>query len=418
MAENITTNVRKIDNKDELMFVKQEDCYTGYKSSLLIDDIPSYLKSFVICAHCEGIMRNPCGIGNPQILVCSNCTSGDEGNPLSPTRNVASELKAKCPLEKRGCDWQGLLAEIDGHLEDCQHYFIECLNQCGCIVKREEMGEHLKKECSSRQVCCEFCSELYSFGDDNLHLSECWEANVECPLACGVKVLRREIKEHVEELCCNTNVGCPFKCHGCCEDVEVLRKHVESHCNEFRLKHLEMKMEFVLEENQLLRTKSNFQEEIINNLVYLVSDPAPVYYFVCQSSYDSSHCWTLNGLSLIDSEWTCGPTFKYQSHTFRLQYYLKNSCIILGVSVTLQYTNYFSIKFCTFVMCHGLKKTISHYDFIAEYYPENKHQSVVKNYFHSAKQIVKNIANIPISLLREKHVNNEDSIELEIFFKC
>ena len=415
MAENNTTKIR--DNNNELMYVKQGNCFTGFKSSLLIDDIPSFLKSFVVCANCEGVMRDPCGVGNPQIFVCSSCTKGDVGYPLSPDRNVASELRAKCPLEKRGCEWQGLLAEIEGHLGDCEYYLVECINGCGCVLQRRAIGGHFKTECSTRQICCEFCNKLFSFGDENLHQSVCLEAAVVCPLACDVWLRRKEITQHTEELCCNTKVGCPYTHQGCCVNVEVKRKDVQSHCNEFQIKHLEMKMEYVLEENSYLRTKSKFQEDIINSLIFFISDPAPVYYFICQSSYDSSHCWTLNGLSLIGSEWVFGPTFKYQSHSFRLQYKLEKSYIILGLDATLQNANIQSIKFCTFVMYNGLKKMASHYEYTAEYYEEYKRHSGVMNFLHSTKQVLKHIASIPISQLNEKAVNHKDSVDLELFYK-
>ncbi|KAI6650878.1 TNF receptor-associated factor 4 [Oopsacas minuta] len=417
MAEKHSIIVDKIHNINELIYVRFEGKFGGYKSSLLIDDIASYVRSFIICAYCEGVMRNPCGIGNPQTFVCSDCSKEDKGNPLSPDRDVVAQLQANCPLKERGCVWQGILTELEGHLEICPCYKVECDNDCGCIVERGELTSHLENECSLRKVCCEFCNEFYSFGDDNIHELNCLEALVHCPLACEEWIQRGRLQDHVNDICVNLNVGCPFISYGCCENVKVLRKDVDTHCKEFRVEHLEMKTEFLLEENQSLRTNSKFQQDIVNNLVTMVADPASVYHFICQSSYDSSHFWTLTGLSLIDSEWVKGPTFKHQSHSFRIQYKLEKSCIVIGISVILKYTNYFTVKFCTFLMCHNTKKANSHFEFIAEYYPENKNQSVVKNFLHCIKQIVYNIATIPLPLVTDKVVSYQDSVDFEIYFK-
>ena len=415
MAEKLD----ELDNNDELIYVRFEDSYCGYKPWLLSEEIAPYLRPFILCACCEGVMRDPCGIGNPQVFVCSGCSREEEGNPLSTERDLVSALLGNCPLKERGCVWQGILTDLVVHLEKCLSYKVDCLNKCGCVVRREEMAHHLENECSTRKIRCEVCNEYYLFGDDNMHQLECWEALVGCPLECGGITIRKHLCEHMDELCPNTIVSCPFVLSGCCDGVEILRKDVEIHCRELKIEHLEMKTEFLLEENASLKAKSNFQQEIINNLVNFAADPACLYYFVCQSSFDSSQIWTLNGLSAIGSDWTKGPAFKFQYHNFRIQYKLENSSLVIGLSVTLQSANHLQIKFCTFFMRHGTKKPSSHYEYTAEYYPEKKNQSLsaVKGYFHGNKQIEKNVAIIPIALFRSKLVNVDDSVEFEIYYK-
>ena len=415
MAEKLD----ELDDSNELIYVRLETLYCGYKPCLLSEEIAPYLRPFILCACCEGVMREPCGIRNPQVFVCSDCSREEESNPLSIERDLVSALLANCPLRERGCVWQGILTDLVVHLESCPCYKVDCINKCGCVVKREEMTHHLENECSTRKICCEVCKEYYLFGDDNMHQLECWEAAVGCPLECGEVMIRRHLCEHMDDLCPNTIVSCPYVSSGCCDGVEILRKDVATHCREFRIEHLEMKTEFLLEENTSLKAKSNFQQDVINSLVNIAADPACLYYFVCQSSYDSSQICTLNGLSTIDSDWTKGPVFKFQSHNFRIQYKLENSSLVIGLSVTLQYTNHFQVKFCTFIMRHGTKKPNSHYEYTAEYYPENKNQSVsvVKGYFHANKQIERNVAIIPMSFFRSKLVNIDDSVELEIYYK-
>lgn len=418
MAEKLAEKLDEVDICDELIYVRLDSLYCGYRHSLLSEEIAPYLRPFILCACCEGVMRDPCGIGNPQVFVCSGCSREEEGNRLSTDRDLVSTLLANCPLKERGCVWQGILTDLVVHLGSCPCYNVDCVN-CGCVVKREEMTHHLENECSTRKIRCEVCSEYYLFGDDNMHELECWEALVGCPLECGEKIVRKHLCEHMDNLCPNTFVRCPYVSSGCCNDVDILRKDVVSHCKELKFEHLEMKVEFLLEENASLIAKSNFQQDVINNLVNIAADPACLYYFVCQSSYESSKIWTLNGLSTIGSEWAKGPVFKFQSHNFRIQYKLENSFLVIGLSVTLQYTNYFQVKFCTFIMRHGTKKQNSHFEYTAEYYPENKNQSVsvVKGYFHANKQIEKNVAIIPMTLFRNKLVNVDDSVEFEIYYK-
>ena len=50
-----------------------------------------------------------------------------------------------CTIKGKGCDWQGELNNIAGHLSnnDCRFTRINCSNRCGVSLERQYLSKHI-----------------------------------------------------------------------------------------------------------------------------------------------------------------------------------------------------------------------------------------------------------------------------------
>jgi len=122
----------------------------------------------------------------------------------------------KCKNRNNGCDWIGRLSELESHIDnECKKQIISCPNS-GCYDKifREEKVKHVAI-CEYRIVCCEFCEILIAFINIKKHYEFCPKFIMDCVQKCGKQVERNEMNYHIEELCLNTVISCPFTGVGC-----------------------------------------------------------------------------------------------------------------------------------------------------------------------------------------------------------
>ena len=54
--------------------------------------------------------------------------------------------KVRCPLQTRGCEWEGSLLMLETHLiNDCLKLKVECNHsECGAMVERCDLSKHIK----------------------------------------------------------------------------------------------------------------------------------------------------------------------------------------------------------------------------------------------------------------------------------
>ena len=232
------------DDKKYLLCVKRDGNVFGYRSDILREQIPSYLKCLVTCNKCEGLVRDGCGIGSPQLFVCQECTEGSPYTAMGTTRLAVSNLVILCPLKSRGCEWEGSISSAETHLDICNHFFEKCHLSCGAIFERTDMEAHRTLDCINRNVECEFCEENMRACDLILHQDVCMEFPLECANGCRETTKRMYMQSHVEDVCPFTLLLCDYNKYGCSEMIK--RKYYDSHYSDNRVTHIEMEVVRIL----------------------------------------------------------------------------------------------------------------------------------------------------------------------------
>lgn len=246
---------KNIYSKEKILYIEtKKGEYRGYKQNLLIENLTEVESEFYVCRKCNGLMRNACQIGPEQIPVCEKCAGITTTHTTIKIRKRISELGAKCPLEKRGCEWKGTINTVNTHLDMCLEFKVNCTNKkCEVIMKRSELINHCNNECQNRKTNCKHCRVIVVFKDIDTHNKTCNEFPVLCPNQCEKSILRKQIELHTKNECPNTIVECPYRMTGCKERMK--RKETEDHENKFETKHLRESVTYFLSKLELMEKK-------------------------------------------------------------------------------------------------------------------------------------------------------------------
>ena len=167
-------------------------------------------------------------------------------------------LHVYCSNKEKGCEWQGELNAITGHLtkkDGCQFQKVNCPNNCKVACERRDLTNHVETECPCRKVSCQYCHDTgehqFIMGqhkeecpkipvpcpnncevgtilleDMKKHMSECHLEVIECLNNCGAKIERWRLFSHVETECPHRNVNCDY-CHYTGEHQFIEGQHKE-----------------------------------------------------------------------------------------------------------------------------------------------------------------------------------------------
>ena len=225
----------------------------GYRSDILTENLSEREGAIYKCSKCSGIMKDA-SIGKAGEQLCSCCiTEKEQSLPSANVRNTILSLKCACPLFKRDCEWLGRLEIVENHLTTCGHVYESCQLLCGVVTTRDEMGRHVREECSQREEACLHCSGVHKVCEMVEHVKVCGKVFVLCELGCGTRVRRESILFHRGNECSEESVVCPYeKCR--CEVVGLKRRELKQHLEENSSLHTELKLtalEERFEESQL-----------------------------------------------------------------------------------------------------------------------------------------------------------------------
>ena len=116
---------------------------------------------------------------------------------FSPGEQEIKALKVKCNNDENGCGWIGELQSLDNHLTTCGYALLRCTNKCTnkteeVYVLRRDMDNHLKNMCPNRQYQCPHCKDTgRHYEITTTHLDTCPKLKIRCPNAqCNVSVPR------------------------------------------------------------------------------------------------------------------------------------------------------------------------------------------------------------------------------------
>ena len=165
-------------------------------------------------------------------------------------------------MKGRGCDWSGMLGQLDTHLDpdqnDCQHVDIKCPLNCQQTTSKNMVEQHLAMECVKRDYVCQYCNFNATYEVMvKTHWPVCIFFPIQCPNFCGVTCERDVVKDHMR-MCRLEEVVCEFSGMGC--DKRFRREDQEEHTRQNNLKHLSMTAAASVKMNQKLQQKLQEQE--------------------------------------------------------------------------------------------------------------------------------------------------------------
>ena len=83
-------------------------------------------------------------------MACEVCVGVEEGvQEVGAVRSIVSNLKCRCPLQGRGCEWEGVVGEMAEHMESCDQFIVQCPYYIyGCVhqLKRGDKDTHKREE--------------------------------------------------------------------------------------------------------------------------------------------------------------------------------------------------------------------------------------------------------------------------------
>ena len=189
-------------------------------------------------------------------VSCPMCRSEDFSTVANKQNERAiKNLHVFCTNKDKGCDWQGEINDIGGHLENssgCQFEEVKCSNDCGLLLQRQCLSSHVDSKCPCREVHCQYCSMIgqYQFIETK-HVKQCTKFPLPCPNNCGIDTIFREEMETHKETCPLEEITCPNDC-GKVLQRKFMANHAETECSrrEVECQYCQLSGEYYLIEGQ------------------------------------------------------------------------------------------------------------------------------------------------------------------------
>ncbi|XP_073097927.1 TNF receptor-associated factor 3 isoform X2 [Manis javanica] len=179
-----------------------EDKYRCEKCRLVLCD-PKQTE----CGHrfCETCMAALLSSSSPKCTACQEGIIKDKVFKDNCCKREILALQIYCRNENRGCAEQLTLGHLLVHLKnDCQFEELSCVRaDCKEKVLRKDLRDHVEKACKYREATCSHCQSQVPMVTLQKHEdTECPCVVVSCPHKCSVQTLLRsegtnqQIKAH------------------------------------------------------------------------------------------------------------------------------------------------------------------------------------------------------------------------------
>ena len=176
----------------------------------------------------------------PVYSECPLCHSSIFKTSSNPEADKEIQgLLIYCPNKDTGCRWVGKLSQLNLHCnsddEGCPFQKVKCPSNCGRLLQRQNVSEHLATECP---CYCQYCKVT---ANETLiasqHKENCTTYIQQCPNKCGMKISHGSIHEH-RKVCPLEEVQCEYYSLGCRNTM--LRQDKEEHHKDNLINHLDL----------------------------------------------------------------------------------------------------------------------------------------------------------------------------------
>ena len=233
LNDSLLSSVSSVD-PDDFEFVENpsEELHCSVCLSVFCNPILTSCCGNHFCQECIERIRSE---GKP----CPLCQSQDYTVMLdkSVMRRV-KQLKVRCPNKDQGCMWVGELGESRDHMDStCDFVEVTCSFHCGTTLPRCRLSDHKANLCYNRPYMCPYCDlhAAYAVITEE-HWPQCASYPVECLNGCEIgPIKRKDLPTHLRE-CPLEVIECEFSVAGC--GVKVLRKEMPQHLKESVLSHV------------------------------------------------------------------------------------------------------------------------------------------------------------------------------------
>ena len=167
-------------------------------------------------------------------------------------------LLVKCVYVSAGCVWEGERVWLKDHIElkgGCQYVPVIC-SDCSIELRKKDQQKHALSECKMRVTQCKYCSVQDTYETmTSHHYQECPNHPVKCTLDCGEMLPRNKLQDHMDNDCTSRGEQCPFRGLGCTESP-IPSANMEAHvasCGVLHIKDMVKKFtsEIVALQNQV-----------------------------------------------------------------------------------------------------------------------------------------------------------------------
>ena len=173
-----------------------------------------------------------------RVILCEHCFGNFKFCDMSMHLEKCPKMKVSCELN---CGKVIRREDVTQHLQqECGLVEEICELGCGMQITRDKLKMHMTGTCVQRELLCEHCEERIKFCDMTTHNKECLKMTVSCELNCGVDMCREDVTQHIRETCPEEEIACPFAKYKC--DVVMKRKRLDKHLKESRTEHTELKL--------------------------------------------------------------------------------------------------------------------------------------------------------------------------------
>ena len=243
-----------------------------------------------------------------RMIQCEHCQRDIKFCDMSNHLEVCPQMEVSCKLK---CNKIMPRKDMAQHLEqECGFVVEACKLGCGMEMTRNKLRIHVTEACEKRMISCKYCQRDIKFCDMPTHREVCPKMEVSCELACGVIMCREDLKHHLEELCPEKELACPFVKYNC--EVGLLkRKYLSQHLEEKETKHLGLKlnaMEDIIlkqseeskqhrEESKQYMEEANQQRKYIDNQIIRINRMSEHINVLCSISDTTKLDWNIENLS-------------------------------------------------------------------------------------------------------------------------
>lgn len=223
------------------------------------------------CGHhvCATCLTHPMG----QTLSCPTCRTELEASKIFPDNSLKRDilkLKIQCHRNEEGCEWVGELKDHESHDWHCGYVRVVCAKECGEMVMRKNIDDHVEKDCLSREVRCGHCESKMKAVELQDHSMECDMYPVNCSYDCDEMVPRHLMADHVgrQGTCPNSPLVCDFKNNGCqfqgtrAELLQHIESNITIHLTLIAIELSATRQTLEVTVQELTNTKRNLTHEL------------------------------------------------------------------------------------------------------------------------------------------------------------